>query len=116
MKSANLTLFLCTVVSVTQPGSRSRVHAASPDTRYASPEETFKAIREALKHEDYRAVCQCYTDDGLSELAGGLRMRGGFITLMGSNAKAQPDAAALARAAQARYLAGMYRLMLPRCI
>ncbi len=49
---------------------------------FESPEATFQTAKDALERGDYRAFCDCWTDEGLGWLTGGMAMTVNMFRLM----------------------------------
>src|SRR5262249_41173326 len=63
---------------------------------FDTPSAVFDSAKQAMVRGDYAAFCGCFTDDGLSLLAGSLRLTSGFLQLAGQQKEA--DAQSLKRA------------------
>ncbi len=70
---------------------------------FATPQETFDAAQCAMLADDFTAFTECFTADGLDELAGSLRGLGGLMYAMGSREDADQQLAAMAQDIKAAF-------------
>ncbi len=62
-----------------------------------SPDATFNTAKQAMVRGDYMAFCQCFTEDGLSLMAGSLRMMTGMLQWAGQQQGADPQSVKLSQ-------------------
>jgi len=73
------------------------IGAAEEEQPFVSPDATFQTAKQAMVRGDYDAFCQCFTEEGLSLMAGSLRMMTGMIEWAGKQENADKQSVRLAK-------------------
>jgi len=73
------------------------VFAAEVTAKFASPTATFETAKQAMVRGDYETFCHCFSEDGLSLMAGSLRMMTGMIEWAGKQENADKRGVKMAK-------------------
>lgn len=70
---------------------------AAPTAQPSCPQATFDAARKAVQEGNYLAFAECFSESGLDEIAGTMRVTGQFIQAIGTAPGADEKSAQLAK-------------------
>ena len=98
IRSRFIVVVICVLaVAATFLGCGGEPKQQGQDQKFATPEATFQTAKQAVGNGDLETFCQCFTDEGLSLMAGSMRMMTGMIHFIGSQEGADEQSAKLAQ-------------------